>query len=126
MCPDEIKSYQKSLEFLPDHNKWEVQHTKQQVNEDNFHLERILYGSSRHGSGVKNLTSIHEDVDSIPCLTQWVKDPVLLWLGEGSSCSSDSPPSQGTSICCGWGPKKEKKKKKKQKKNKKVKKKKPL
>ena len=26
----------------------------------------------------KNPTSIHKDVDSIPGLTQWVKDPALL------------------------------------------------
>ena len=39
-------------------------------------IKRMM--SSHHGSEVKNLTNIHEDMASIPGFTQWVKDPVLL------------------------------------------------
>ena len=40
-------------------------------------VQIITYKSSHCGSAVTNPTSIHEDVGSIPGLTQWVKDPAL-------------------------------------------------
>ena len=43
-----------------------------------FH-QNTRMGSSRHGSAVRNLTRIHEDVGSIPGLDHWVKDPALPW-----------------------------------------------
>ena len=43
------------------------------------YLKISLHGSSHCGTVETNLTSIHEDVGSIPGLAQWVKDPVFPW-----------------------------------------------
>ena len=71
---------------------------------------------------LKNLTRMHEDVDSLPGLARWVKDLALreLWcrsqmwlrsgvgvaLAEAESCNSNLTPSLETSICHKCGPKK--------------------
>ena len=79
---------------------------------------------------VKNPTSVHEEVGSIPGVAQWLRGAVLLqaetqsqmWLGSGvvtlvqaGSFSSDSTPGLGTSVCCGCSPKKKKKKREREK-----------
>ena len=40
---------------------------------------KVFGGSSRCGAAETNFTRIHEDVCLIPGLTQWVRDPALLW-----------------------------------------------
>ena len=75
---------------------------------------------------VKNLTSNHEDVGSIPGFDPWVRiqrcqelqcrlqtrlrTGVAVAVAQGSSCSSNLTLSLGTSICCRFSRKKKKKK----------------
>ena len=47
-----------------------------------------LLGAPVVAQRVKNRTSIHEAVGSIPGLAQGVEDPALLWLGCGPAAAA--------------------------------------
>ena len=71
-----------------------------------------------------NATSIHEDAGFIPglisglrvqcCHDLWLRVHVAVAMVQDGSCSSDSLPRLGTSICSGRSPKKQKQPAKKQ------------
>ena len=42
-----------------------------------FHIKKLFPGVPVVAQQVKNLSSIHEDVGSIPSLARWAKDLVL-------------------------------------------------
>ena len=85
------------------------------------HQEVHILGSFHCGSAEKSLASVHEAAGSIPrlnglgiprCRELWcslqIRSPVAVAVVWACSCSSDSTPSQGTSIWCGFSPKKRK------------------
>ena len=75
-------------------------------------LRKCLLGVPIVAKRLANPTSIHEDACLIPGLSQWVKDPELLWLWQAATALirllAWEPP-----YASGVAPKRPKKKKKK-------------
>ena len=105
-----------------------LSHQNQKINKTTTH-KKTTYWSSCCGSVVTNPTNIHEDAGLTPGLSHWglsirhchelqcrlqtqLRSRITVAVVQACSCSSDSTPSLGTSICCGCCPKiKEEKKK---------------
>ena len=83
--------------------------------EDGEQLKSIWVGGFIVAQRVKTLASIREDEDSIPGLTQWVKDLGCceLWHSLVAAALIRPLAWELSFICCRHGPKKEPKEKKK-------------
>ena len=97
-------------------DKVKLGHLKQARDKENIGSETLTGESSHCGSAVMNLTSIHENVGSIPGVTQWVKDLVLprcrcvldsalLWLWHQPGAAAPIQPLAWQlpyAVCCTW------------------------
>ena len=63
--------------FNPSNLRWLQDIVKVLNATESYTSKWLKWGSSCCGSAVTNLTSIHEDMGSIPGLAQWVKDLAL-------------------------------------------------
>ena len=80
ICIDKIilKFIWKGKKIRKTQQFWKIKSEELSSNFKTYYIPTIIKTrSSHHGSMVTNQTSIHEDADSTPGLTQCVKDPAL-------------------------------------------------